>query len=169
MTFSAIFALTAAAVAAMMDISTGKVKNQWICFLWIVGMVYQMIVGQWQGIWHFMVGSVLPIVILFPLFRFRMLGPGDIKLFSALGGVMGAGAILACMAISFLCGGILSLVFLLLYGELASRLRHFAVYIQFVISNRKIVPYYRKGKQWENLHFTVPVLMGVILYAGGVY
>ncbi|MGN0511142.1 MAG: prepilin peptidase [Lachnospiraceae bacterium] len=169
MTFSAIFALTAAAVAAIMDISTGKVKNQWICFLWIVGMVYQMILGQWQGIWCFMAGSMISILVLFPLFRFRMLGPGDIKLFSALGGVMGAGDILVCMAISFVCGGILSLVFLLLYGELVSRLRHFAVYIQFVISNRKIVPYYRKGQQWENLHFTIPVLMGVILYAGGVY
>ena len=112
---------------------------------------------------------MIPILVLFPLFRFRMLGPGDIKLFSALGGVMGAGDILVCMAISFVCGGILSLVFLLLYGELVSRLRHFAVYIQFVISNRKIVPYYRKGQQWENLHFTIPVLMGVILYAGGVY
>lgn len=169
MTFSAMFALTAAVVAAMMDIFTGKVKNQWICLLWFVGMVYQIILGQWLGILRCIAGSVLPIAVLFPLFRFRMLGPGDIKLFSALGSVMGAGDICVCMAISFMCGGILSLVFLLFYGEFISRLRHFAVYIQFVIRSRQIVPYYRKGQQWENIHFTVPVLMGVILYAGGVY
>lgn len=166
--FATLFSLTAAVVSVAMDLRTGKVRNWWICILWFVGMLYGMFQG-WRGVGHFLMGSIFPMICLFPLFRFRMLGPGDIKLFSALGGVMGAESIGICIFVSFLCGGILSLGILLLYGELFSRLRHFADYIQISMNQRKILPYYTLGNQWENIHFTVPILMGVIMYAGGIY
>lgn len=163
------FALMASLVAVFMDLSLGKVRNWWICILWTAGMIYQMLVGGWWGVGYFMAGSLFPIAVLYPLFRFRMLGPGDIKLFSALGGVMGVGAVGTCMAISFLCGGVLSLVMLLFYGNFCSRLRYFTDYIHNSIRSKKIMPYYVAGNGVENIHFTVPVLMGVVLYAGGLY
>ncbi len=169
MYFSVGFTLIASSVAVLMDLSLGKVRNWWICILWTAGMMYQMLVGGWWGAGYFIMGSLLPVVVLYPLFRFRMLGPGDIKLFSALGGVMGVGAVCTCMIVSFLCGGILSLVILLYCGNLHSRLRYFAEYIQNLIHNKKIIPYYTAGNRVENIHFTVPVLMGVLLYAGGLY
>ena len=169
MSFQVIFALTASVAAAVMDISTGKVYNWWICILWSAGMMYHIIFGGWTGVGEFLAGSTIPILILFPLFHFRMLGPGDIKMFSALGGVMGAGSVLVCIAVSFLCGGILSIGILLMCGNLIPRLRYFTEYIHNFINNKKTVPYYTTGPRMENFHFTVAILMGTVIYAGGFY
>lgn len=167
--FSSIVVLTAAFVAVIMDLFLGRVKNWWIYLLWVVGASYQVFVGGFWGAGQFLLGSMMPIVLLFPLFRFRMLGPGDIKLFSALGGVMKAKAVGVCILSSFLCGGTLSLGILLLWGNFDSRLRYFTEYIQNMNNSKKQNPYYIPGERPENIHFTVAVLMGVLLYAGGLY
>lgn len=167
MNFELMFSLTAAVVAVGMDLSMEKVKNGWIYTLWLVGLVYGLIFYGWSGFGRFFAGSLLPIIVLFPLFWFRMLGPGDIKLLSALGGVMGANAIFICIIQSFLCGAVLSLGVLILCGNARSRLRYFTGYIQRVITNKAVIPYYKAGNQPENIHFTVAILMGVILYTGG--
>lgn len=165
----AFFVLGISTVAAVMDLHQGKVKNSWILFGWSTGVTYQMITQGWPGIWQFLYSSMIPIIILFPLFCFRMLGPGDIKLFSALGGIMGLGPILNCIFISFFLGGIISFGILLSSGTLSSRLRHFAAYIHNILKTKQISPYYNPGQQPENIHFTVPILLGAILYSGGIY
>lgn len=165
----AFFALGISTVAAFMDLRDGKVKNGWVLFSWATGVSYRLITHGWLGIWQFLYSSMIPILLLFPLFCFRMLGPGDIKLFSALGGIMGLNPILHCIFISFFLGGIISLGILLSNGTLYFRLRHFAAYIHNILKTKQIIPYYKQGSQPENIHFTVPILLGVILYAGGIY
>ena len=165
----AIFALGISTIAAFMDLRQGKVKNGWILFAWSTGVIYQMLTQGWIGIWQFLYSSMIPMLLLFPLFCFRMLGPGDIKLLSALGGIMGLGPIFHCIFISFFLGGIISLGILLSSGTLYFRLRHFAAYTHNILKTKQITPYYEPGSQPENIHFTIPILLGVILYAGGIY
>lgn len=169
MSFPAVFVLTASLVAAAMDVGSGRVKNRWIVILWMIGLIYRALGEGSLGIARFLAGSLFPIGILFPLFRFRMLGPGDIKLFSALGGVMGVRAVAVCVAVSFFSGGVLAVWKLFISGDWISRLRYFTEYIQKTIRNRKIIPYYVPGDRPENLHFTVAILVGAVLYAGGYY
>jgi prepilin peptidase CpaA len=175
MPFQVFFVLTAALVAVAMDLRVEKVYNWWILVLWLVGLVWQLMTKGLEGLPGFLCGSLLPILLLFPLYFFRMLGPGDMKLFSALGGVMGTGPIVICILESFLFGGILSLGSLLKYfirdgkNILFSRLRYFTEYLQFTIQTGKIRPYYQVGDRPENIHFTIAILMGVLVYVGGVF
>lgn len=166
---SGFLAMSIAFGAAFLDVLTEKVDNRYILCGWILGLGFQLGYGQEQGFWNFLGGAILPVVMLFGLFWFRMLGPGDIKLFSVLGGLMGTEAILYCMFYSFLFGAILSLAFLIACGNAAQRILYFSNYISTMIQTKKKIPYYLPGKQLENIHFTVPVLMGVMLYAGGFY
>ena len=114
-------------------------------------------------------GAAVPVLGLFPLFLVRMLGPGDIKILSVLGGLLGCGDVVHLIIISFLLGGVLSLGLLVSCGMLASRIRHFADYLKTYLKDRKPRPYYRTGEQAENIHFTLPILLGVFLYVGGIY
>lgn len=166
---SGYLALFIAFCAACMDVATEKVDNRLLICGWILGLGYQLGFGQEQGFLDFLQGALLPIGLLFGLFLFRMLGPGDIKLLSVLGGIMGAKAILFCIFYSFIFGAILSVAFLFACGNLSQRIGYFSNYISTMIQTKKRIPYYLSGKQPENMHFTVPVLMGVMLYAGGFY
>lgn len=158
--------LTTAAFAA--DLRKQKIPNIWILTGWILGSGLQMLYNGWTGVLKFFIGAGAPILWLFPLFHFRMLGPGDIKLLSVLGGLLGYCAVGRLTIISFFLGGILSLGLLINSGTMEFRFRYFANYFRMYLKDQKHRPYYKVGAQAENFHFTLPILLGVFLYVGGV-
>ncbi len=163
------FIVAAALAAVVMDLRSYKVKNQWLLVFWSAGFLYQIIFLGASGIVRFLFGALLPVILLFPLFILRMLGPGDIKLFSVLGGVMGSWGIVKCMMTSFVCGALLAAVLLLVQGNLVSRMRYFREYVQLSLMHKKTFPYYILGERPENFHFTIAILIGVVLNLRGVF
>ena len=136
-----------------MDLYQMKIKNSWILFSMLIGFGYDLWRGGWNGTAFFISGTGIPLVVLGWLFYFRMLGSGDIKLFCVLGGIMGPVHILWCI----LCGGF------------SQRIQYLIKYMKTYIRTGERKAYYRNGTAWENIHFTVPVFMSVMLYAGGMY
>ncbi|MCI9546233.1 MAG: peptidase A24 [Lachnospiraceae bacterium] len=156
-------------VAFGMDLHRHMVSNVWILFGWVWGLSVQYIMHGWGGVAQFLIGAVIPILWLFPLFYFRMLGPGDIKLLSVLGGLLESRAVIQLIILSFFLGGILSLGILIVSGTFLFRLRYFVDYFRECIKSKERRPYYKTGQQEENIHFTLPILLGVFLYVGGIY
>lgn len=158
-----------ATVAVCMDLNQERIDNRWIAFGWLCGFSYQLSQYGLKGIGIFFLGAAVPIFTLYVLFFFRMLGAGDIKMLSVLGGFMGSVPILICIGLSFLFGAVISLATMILCGNLMSRLRYFAGYFNRLTTTKEVVPYMIRGKRMENIHFSVPILMGVLLFAGGFY
>lgn len=156
-------------LAVCMDLQTQKIANLGICIFWSAGLGYQIWLRNLSGILYFAAGAAAPVILLAGLFVFRMLGPGDIKLFSALGGVMGTVSVIRCIICSFLIGAVLSAAVILLCGNAKERLRYFTEYLSQCRKKQAIYPYYRAGRRIENIHFSVPVFLAVILYTGGFY
>ena len=94
--------LTVATGAVWMDLRTRRIANEWIITAWIAGLVTQLIRYGAAGAGIFLFGMLFPILALYILFYFHMLGAGDIKLLSAVGGFLSVPAILKCMIVSFL-------------------------------------------------------------------
>lgn len=166
---SRILVLMITGVAVLMDLYQMKIKNSWILFSLAAGFAYDLWRGGWNGTAFFISGTGIPLVILGWLFYFRMLGSGDIKLFCVLGGIMGPVHILWCIWYAFLTGGILSLTVLIFCGGFSQRLHYLMNYINDYIRTGKRKAYCRNGNRWENIHFTVPIFMSVMLYMGGMY
>jgi len=99
--FFHLFPVTVAGTAMIMDIRTAKVDNGWIIFSMSVGLFVCIWQKNITGIGFFIMGSVMPLFLMI-LFAFGMIGAGDIKLFCALGGIMGCESIIKCIFISFL-------------------------------------------------------------------
>ena len=98
--FFHLFPVTVAGTAMIMDIRTAKVDNGWIIFSMSVGLFVCIWQKNITGIGFFIMGSVMPLFLMI-LFDFGMIGAGDIKLFCALGGIMGCESIIKCIFISF--------------------------------------------------------------------
>ena len=64
---------------------------------------------------------------------------------------------------------LLSLAILILCGGFSQRIQYLVKYMKTYIRTGERKAYYRNGTAWENIHFTVPVFMSVMLYAGGMY
>lgn len=153
-----------------MDLRTAKVDNGWILFCLAIDAAVRGLAEGGAGILRFAAGAVIPLVLLGWLFAFRMLGAGDIKLFSALGGIMGVGNIGKCILFSLFLGAFISIAILISNGNISQRFHYFAGYLEELIRTGERKPYCRKGMSFpENFHFTVPVFLSVLLYAGGVY
>ena len=150
--FSYLFPVVIAGTAMIMDLRTAKVDNGWILFSMFVGFVLCIRERGVSGI------------------RFGMLGAGDIKLFCALGSVMGFSEILKCICISFMIGACISLAILISEHNFCERIRYFMSYLENTVKNKQILSYGKKDISLsENFHFTVPIFLSVLLYAGGIY
>lgn len=155
--------------AVCMDLNQERIDNRLIGIGWFLGCVYQVVQNGLKGVGLFFVGAFIPIALLYVLFWFRMMGAGDIKLLSAVGGFMGPWSSLMCVGLSLVFGAILSVAILILCGNFSLRLRYFADYISHLSVTGKRVPYMEKGFRMEHIHFSVPVLMAVLVYVGGFY
>lgn len=165
----AVWPVIVAGAAVIMDVRNTSIDNGWILFSMCVGLYLKICIDGLRAIPFFFTGSLIPLAVLGIFFYFRMLGPGDIKLFCVLGGYMGVPSIIWCIIVSFLIGAVISLSILIFYGIFCQRIRYFYEYLQDCLRTGGRKPYYKKGMMLENIHFTVPVLLSVVLYTGGVY
>lgn len=172
-TFIVIFAMTSCAS----DLIYGKISNH----LWIFGTVSGFLINILQtgrsGMWTAFSGSLLPLAAGALLFYFRMLGAGDIKELSGLGAVAGAGGILKIGLCGVLLGAGISLLLLIGERNAGERFRYLYKWIGLRIVRHQKIPYRnspkssgfkKKDLSTGTFHFTVPVYLAVLLYAGGL-
>lgn len=154
--FFHLFPVIVAGTAMIMDLRNAKIDNGWILFSMFLGLMICIREKGISGVCFFVTGSSFPLFLII-LFLFGMLGAGDIKLFCALGGVMGTGAVF-------------SVLFLITTRSFCERIQYFITYMENCRNAGEIIPYRRKEiTAPENFHFTVPVFLSVMLYVGGIY
>ena len=169
MNIQEILLLTISGTAVLMDFLWERVSNALILLSLTSGFVFWTLSHGSAGILYFLPGFLLPIFCFLPLFHFRMIGGGDVKLLSVLGGILGYPKVLGLLLFSFRTGGILSIAFLISTGSLKERISYFFNYF-YEYSKTGIEKNYRKkGMEAENFHFTVPIFTGIILFIGGYY
>ena len=153
--------------AALCDLRCERVDNRQIVFGYLTGFLVHLGKRGAGGILPFLAGAVLPILLLWGLFLFRMLGAGDIKALSVLSGLLGASRGLRCLAWSVAAGAVLSLVLLAAERNWQERFLYFFQYVRRVLASGRRVAYLRPEDAAAKIHFTVPVLMGTMLTIGG--
>lgn len=131
--FFHLFPVAVAGTAMIMDIRTAKVDNGWIIFSMSVGLFVCIWQKNITGIGFFIMGSVMPLFLMI-LFAFGMIGAGDIKLFCALGGIMGCESIIKCIFISFLTGAGISAALLIFNHNFCERILYFIEYVKCTVS-----------------------------------
>lgn len=140
-----------------------KVNNFLIVLGMVGGLIYQIAGHGISGVWEFFLGFFVPIVILFLLFLFRMLGAGDIKLFAVIGGFYGATIGIRCIIYSFLIGAIISLLYLLKHHNFLRRFQYFFNYVSRCVTYKELQPYLSEEAISEKtgiIHFTIAIALG---------
>lgn len=156
-------------LAVILDFWKGKIPNLLTFTGMAAGGVFQALNTGYMGILLFLGGVGTPLLVLGALYYFRMVGAGDIKLFCALGSFLGTTKIITCIFIAFLAGAGISVILILWRRNLWNRLAYFYAYISNYFYIKKWEPYRRDEDVDSHMHFSVPILISIILYAGGFY
>lgn len=153
----------------LMDIKRARVDNGWLLFMLGIGFIARIYAESWRMLPSFLAGVVFPFLALIGLYYFRMLGPGDIKLLCVLGGMLGVRTTGILMLYALFLGGFLSALILVFCCDIRERGRYLLSYVKDCIYTGTVKPYYKTGMTLENFHFTVPVFLSTVLYAGGLF
>ena len=186
--YTALGVLTISLCAAASDLREGKIPND-LLFMGALGGLYlrgfdvytelSRIEGSvsdicpgliWKsagaGAFLWAAGFFVPFAAGFLLFRFGMMGAGDSKLLAVIGGMIGFRELPGFLLLVFVSGGGLSLLIMAGTCGFRTRFRRLAAYAGRTLQTGEITSY-RKGDSEGLIHFSVPVLMAALLYAGG--
>lgn len=109
--------LTFLTMAAVMDYKEWRISNRLICAGLIWGLAFRILGEGSAGVVYFLINLSIPVILLFLLFQMRVLGAGDIKLFSMAGGFLSTEQLMHLMVLSFLAAAVIGLGKLVYIGR----------------------------------------------------
>jgi len=155
-------------VAVLTDLRWKRIPNTLIFGGLILGMTWQLLKWGLSGSLIFLGGTGIPILLLGSLYYFRMLGAGEVKLFAVLGGFLGARGIFSCILAAFLVGGVLSLLLMVVRGNLVKRFWYFRNYVTAAFGGQSWRPYRSVKERDGEFCFSIPVFISVMCWIGGI-
>ena len=102
------------------DVRYRRIPNAFVLATLISGLTLNFIMGGLQGGLNSAGGCVLAFILMFMLHVFGAMGAGDVKLFAAVGSVLGAQLVLPTFVVVVLTGGVLALVSVMRSGVFAT-------------------------------------------------
>src|SRR5215203_6056792 len=111
-----VFLVPLAVLIIYYDVRYRRIPNVFVLATLISGLALNLIIGGLQGGLNSIGGCVLAFILMFMLHVFGAMGAGDVKLFAAIGSVLGAQLVLPTFVVVVLIGGLLALVTVLRSG-----------------------------------------------------
>ena len=164
--------------SAVWDLKEHRIPNWWLaagffaCWLEILREGIRGVPGEkLPGVLMFSsvlyIGAVLvTLTFIFPLFLFRMMGAGDLKLIALVCGGLGPRAGLAAVGFGFCIGAVLALVKMCRQRSLVRRVSYFVAYFRAYFQKGEYFPYYVPARDGygETLHFALCLWAGYAVY-----
>lgn len=152
-------------LALISDIKTYKIKNYILLPFIIAGFITNIYIDGISGLVFSFKGMAVPSILLITLFALRMLGAGDIKLFSTIGAIMGLDFVLYTMAYSFLAGGAMALFLIIFRKNGIERFKYLFEYLKSCIITLSILPYtdFKDKSDGGKFRFAFAIAFGVLI------
>jgi len=146
------------------DTKTLKIKNNVVFPAIGWGVLSQGVVYGWEGMKGAALGMAIPLLSLWCLYYLRLLGAGDIKAFSAIGAMMGPTFIWRTMIYSFLSGGVIAFVLILVRKNGRERLLKLYNYLKYCIFTATLSPYQDFAKNHQgHFPFAWAIALGTLI------
>lgn len=151
--------------ALISDIRTYKIKNLIIVIFIAAGFLTNFITDGLSGLVNSALAAVIPIPLLIIFFALKMLGAGDIKLFCAIGAIAGVRLVLYTMAYSFISGGAIACIIMLVNRNFRKRGKYLISYLRTCFLTRSLQPYtdFSDKNDGAKFRFSYAVVCGVAI------
>lgn len=152
--------------AVVQDYRSMKISNRLILAGLVLSLVFG-ILGRTSEFLYILGNIFFPVIVLYLLYLIGVLGAGDVKLFSVIGGFTDFKTLTSCMLAAFIAGAVISLVRLLVNHSLKNSLWNALLYLRALTRGKRTS--YRMDCPKENrMHFSVAILIGLAAARGGL-
>lgn len=155
---------------ACYDMKEHRVPNWWILSALLCGLGLCMLTAaegqEVREVLKYAVRLMAVTGVMFPLFIFRVMGAGDIKMMAVITGCLGFAAGITAIVYGFIIGAFLALGKMLIQRNCFQRLKFLTAYIRRLFLTKEIVPYYVPGRDGNQavIPFTVCLFLGYLWY-----
>lgn len=151
--------------ATYYDLRKYRVPNHIILSGLGTSLLIQLFTKGLYGIVWWGKGIIIPVAVLFILYLFHVIGAGDIKLFSVVGGFLGVYQVIHVIILAFIIGAVMSVFQMIRFRNLGNRMQYLANYIHKVIKEKKIKSYYNveEGSPKDIIPFTLAIMISVFI------
>src|ERR1044071_1864900 len=111
-----LFLIPRAVLIIYHDVRYRRIPNPFVLATLISGLTLNFAIAGLEGGLNSIGGCVLAFILMFILHVFGAMGAGDVKLFAAIGSVLGAHLVLPTFVVVVLTGGLLALILVLRCG-----------------------------------------------------
>ena len=167
-----VFALCAfLSVASFWDLKFHRIPNSHCAAIGILGVCGAYLLGGAQVVLHYLLYGTIVMLVFYPLFRIGTIGGGDVKLYGVCSGFFPRDKILYFLFFSLLVAAIFGIVRFVRKGDAKERFTYLILYVKEVLDNGQWKLYWKdtNEKRSAGICLAGPILISVLLYAGGYY
>ena len=143
---------TIALAAAFYDVSTGKIPNV-LCFYGVISGAAYALLDTVYTVADCLMGIAIPILVLFLVYRLRVIGAGDVKLYSAIGAYMGKNIIII-IGLSFFMAAMVGLF------RIIARTVNYLCCVRRNTNRRKAAMVFKTS----TICFSIPIAVSVVMF-----
>jgi prepilin peptidase CpaA len=163
-----LFLLPLALVITYYDVRYRRIPNTFVLATLAMGIAVNAFAGGLSGALASLGGCVLAFVLMFMLHVFGAMGAGDVKLFAAIGSVVGSSLVLPTFFVVVLVGGVLGVVTMFRAGAVRATLQNILMLIVGLLPGWKMprlaVPADRRKTIPYGVAITFGSLISLILF-----
>jgi prepilin peptidase CpaA len=111
-----LFLIPLAVLVIYYDVRYRRIPNPFVLATLIAGFSVNLIIGGFSGGLNSLRGCLFAFILMLMLHVFGAMGAGDVKLFAAIGSVIGAPLVLPTFIVVLITGGVLALISILRSG-----------------------------------------------------
>lgn len=156
--------------ACWYDYRKKKIPNLLIMAVFAFGVGWRL----WQegtiGSLFYLGQAAVVMIPMYFLFRIGVIGAGDVKLFGVTAGFLPFSKLYLFLFVSLLIAAVLSLIIFAKHKNLVKRMRHLFRYLADAMKNGwSLYPESGMELPEAGIRLSGPILVGLLLYLGGVY
>ncbi|WP_418792180.1 A24 family peptidase [Phosphitispora sp. TUW77] len=149
--------------ALYFDIRYCRIKNSVTYPAAVGGFLINFAEYGTPGLLFALKGWLIPVLALFVFYYINVMGAGDIKLFAAIGAIMGVSFVMYCFLFSVYIGGIIACGLLIRRKQFMYRMKMVCGYAKTVFLTGGLFPYGIKGDNNSKFIFTAAIVPGTIV------
>lgn len=157
---------TVVIVAVIQDLQSMKISNRLILTGLALALMFGFLSGRTSQILYILWNIFFPVITLYLLYLAGVLGAGDIKLFSVIGGFTDFHMLKRCMLAAFAAAAVISVGKLARDKSLKRSLMRAFLYVR-QLAEGDLYSYRRVRETDHLMHFSVAILIGLLIARAG--
>jgi prepilin peptidase CpaA len=150
-------------VISYYDVRYRRIPNIYVAFALVSGISMNVITNGWLGLRASIIGCGLAFGLMLVLHIFGALGAGDVKLFSAIGAVIGVNLVLPTFVVVVLTGGALAIMTTLRVGSIRETIGRVGYIFYSLLVHWRVPKYVLPTEKKHTIPYGVAITVGSLL------